>query len=108
MLALSKILFFNTGINQLFKKQNEMSSFYSHFWKKKKKEERQVENIPADDLNTYISKFINRELKQTRRRRQQERHNFAYLTMKNSTFAHFARAFFIFGHLADVLDLSTT
>ena len=56
MLTLSKILFFNTGINQLFKKQNEMSSFYSHFWKKN--EERQVENIPADDLNTYISKFI--------------------------------------------------
>ena len=28
--------------------------------------------------------------------------------MKNSTFARFARAFFIFGHLADVLDLSTT
>ena len=35
MLALSKILFFNTRINQLFKKQNEMSSFYSHLWKKK-------------------------------------------------------------------------
>ena len=28
--------------------------------------------------------------------------------MKNSTFARFARAFFIFGHLADVLDPSTT
>ena len=37
MLALSKILFFNTRINQLFKKQKEMSSFYSHFWKKKTK-----------------------------------------------------------------------
>ena len=49
-----------------------------------------------------------RELKQSRRRRQQERHKFAYLTMKNSTFARFGRAFFIFGHLADVLDLSTT
>ena len=49
-----------------------------------------------------------RELKQPRRRRQQERHKFAYLTMKNSTFARFARAVFIFGHLADVLDLSTT
>ena len=49
-----------------------------------------------------------RELNQPRRRRQQERHKFAYLTMKNSTFARFARAFFIFGHLADVLDLSTT
>ena len=56
MLALSKILFFNTRINQLFKKQNEMSNFYSHLWKKT--EERQVENIPADDLNTYISEFI--------------------------------------------------
>ena len=52
--------------------------------------------------------LLNRELKQPRRRRQQERHNFAYLTMKNSTFARFARAVFIFGHLADVLDLSTT
>ena len=62
MLALSKILFFNTRINQLFKKQNEMSSFYSRFWKEKN-EERQVENIPADDLNTYITKFIIRELK---------------------------------------------
>ena len=50
----------------------------------------------------------NRELKQPRRRRQQERHKFAHLTMKNNTFARFARAFFIFGHLADVLDLSTT
>ena len=55
-----------------------------------------------------IVEFVSRELKQPRRRRQQERHNFAYLTMKNSTFARFARAFFIFGHLADVLDLSTT
>ena len=51
---------------------------------------------------------INRELKQPGRRRQQERHKFAYLTMKNSTFARSERAFFIFGHLADVLDLSTT
>ena len=54
------------------------------------------------------SNLVIRELKQPRRRRQQERHKFAYLTMKNSTFARFARAFFIFGHLADVLDLSTT
>ena len=49
-----------------------------------------------------------RELKQPRPRRQQERLKFAYLTMKNNSFARFARAFFIFGHLADVLDLSTT
>ena len=50
----------------------------------------------------------NRELKQPQRRRQQKPHKFAYLTMKNSTFARFARAFFIFWHFVDVLVLSTT
>lgn len=45
---------------------------------------------------------------QQRRRRQQELLKFAHLTMKNNTFAHFARAFLIFGHFADVLVLSTT
>ena len=59
MLALSKILFFNTRINRLFKKQKEMSSFYSHFWKKKKKMKKEKwKTFPADDLKTYISKFI--------------------------------------------------
>ena len=41
-------------------------------------------------------------------RRPQERHKIAYLTMKNSTFARFARAFSIFVHFAAVLALSTT
>ena len=36
-----------------------------------------------------------REFKQPRRRRQQERDKFAYLTMKNNSFARFARAVFI-------------
>jgi len=49
-----------------------------------------------------------RELKQPRRRRRQKPHKFAYLTMKNSIFARFARAFFIFWHFEDVLVLSTT
>ena len=49
-----------------------------------------------------------RELKQPRRRRQEKPHKFAYLTMKNSIFARFARAFFIFWHFEDVLVLSTT
>ena len=49
-----------------------------------------------------------RELKQPRRRRQQKPHKFAYLTVKNIIFARFARAYFIFWHFADVLDLSTT
>ena len=34
--------------------------------------------------------------------------NLHFLTMKNSIFARFARAFFIFWHFADVLVLSTT
>ena len=50
----------------------------------------------------------NRELKQPRRRRQQNPHKFAYLTMKNSIFARFARAFSIFLQFEDVLVLSTT
>ena len=49
-----------------------------------------------------------RELKQPRRRRRQKHHKFAYLTMKNSIFARFARAFFMFWHFEDVLVLSTT
>ena len=42
------------------------------------------------------------------RRQQEGDHKFAYLTMKNNTFARFARALVIFGHLADVLVLSMT
>ena len=49
-----------------------------------------------------------RELKQPRRQRQQKPHKFAYLTMENSIFARFARAYFIFWHFEDVLVLSTT
>ena len=50
--------------------------------------------------------LVNRKLKQPQR--QQKPHKFAYLTMKNSIFARFARAFFIFWHFKDVLVLSTT
>ena len=57
---------------------------------------------------TSVSSLIKRELKQPRRRRQQKPHKFAYLTMKNSIFARFARAFFMFWHFVDVLVLSTT
>ena len=55
-----------------------------------------------------LSSIIIRELKQPWRRRQQKLYKFAYLTMKNSIFAHFARAFFIFWHFEDILILSTT
>ena len=47
-------------------------------------------------------------LKQPRRRRQQERYKFAYLTIANNIFARLARAVFIFGQFADVLVLSVT
>ena len=60
----------------------------------------------AFNLSTFLSYLwwvgkspstgLNRELKQPRRRRQQKPHKFAYLTMENSIFARFARAFFIF------------
>ena len=48
-----------------------------------------------------------RELTQPQRRRHKERHKFAYLTMKNISFARFAHALFIFWHFAYVLVLST-
>ena len=50
----------------------------------------------------------NRELKQPRRQWQQKLYKFAYLTMKNSIFARFARAFSFFWHFEDVVVLSTT
>jgi len=63
-----------------------------------------TKEMTSDSLNK-----ITRELKQPRRRRQQNPHKFAYnLTMKNSIFARFARAYFIFWHFEDVLVLSTT
>ena len=54
------------------------------------------------------SSALHRELKQPRRQPKRKPHKFAYLTMKNSIFARFARAFFIFWHFVDVLVLSTT
>ena len=57
---------------------------------------------------TYLRVAGKNKEQQLRRRLQPERHTFAYLTMKNNTFAHFARAIFIFGNFADVLVLPTT
>ena len=47
-------------------------------------------------------------LTQPRRRRQQERHKFTYLSTKNNSFSRSAREFFLFLHFADILVLSTT
>ena len=65
-------------------------------------------SLSSSTLHVVVVSIIIRELKQSRRRRQQKAHKFAYLTMKNSIFARFARAFFIFWHFEDVLVLSTT
>ena len=49
-----------------------------------------------------------RELYHRRRRRQRERHKFAYLVGKNNRFARHARAFFIFVHFFAVVSKTTT
>ena len=67
----------------------------------------ETHNCKAGHFMSWKERDI-RELKQPRRRRQQKPHKFAYLTKKNSIFARFARAFFIFWHFVDVLVLSTT
>ena len=63
-------------------------------------------------LKFFISNFASLSwriaLKKPRHRRQQERLIFAYLTMKNKSFACFVLAFSIFVHLVGVLVLFTT
>ena len=59
-------------------------------------------------FETKTQEEVKPELRQPRQRRQQKPHKFAYLTVKNSIFARFARAFLIFWHFEDVLVLSTT
>ena len=58
-------------------------------------------------LLSLLLKLPIRELTQPRRGRQQGRHKFAYLIVKNNSCARFARAVF-FWHFADVLVLSAT
>ena len=52
----------------------------------------------------YLQACI-REFKKPRGRRWEERHKFAYLTMKNSSFARSARAFFILVNFTAVFVL---
>ena len=59
------------------------------YWKKIESAHCLLHSPPPLELN-------NRELTQPRRRRQQESHKFAYLIVKNNSFARFARAVFIF------------
>ena len=58
----------------------------------------------------FVRHFCIRSMTQLEqpRRQQEGDHKFAHLTMKNNTFARFARAFVIFGHFADLLVLSKT
>ena len=83
---------------------------YSFIFLKKFHSPNWVSNIrsPLTQRTCQLSwREVIRELKQPRRR-QQKPHKFAYLRMKNSIFARFARAFFIFWHFEDVLVLSMT
>ena len=50
----------------------------------------------ARPKGTVVSIFAKNTMSSSQLRRQQKPHRFAYLTMKNSIFARFARAFFIF------------
>ena len=51
----------------------------------------------ARPKGTVVSIFAKKKkMSSSQLRRQQKPHRFAYLTMKNSIFARFARAFFIF------------
>ena len=53
----------------------------------------------SDEVLTFVDIWeLHRERKRTRRGGQHECHKFAYLTMKNSSFALFSWAFFIFVH----------
>jgi len=53
----------------------------------------------SDELLTVVDSWkLNRERKRTRRGGQHECHKFAYLTMRNSSFARFSRAFLISVH----------
>ena len=68
-----------------------------------------MQNLGGQTKSIVVfSEVAYRELKQPGRRRQQKPDKFAYLTMKNNSFARFARAFFIFLHFVDVPVLSTT
>lgn len=58
-------------------------------------------NLQVREVFVAVAVII-RELKQP-----QESHKFTYLIMKNSNFARFARANFIFVHFTSVLVLST-
>ena len=50
----------------------------------------------SENVTATLQPIFKRKLKQPRRQQQQKPHKFAYLTMKNSIFARFARAYFIF------------
>ena len=64
-----------------------------------------VAEIIQTTLYSRDNALLEGSLKQPRRRRQQKPHRFAYLTMKNSIFARFARAFFIFWHSRSFYDV---
>ena len=62
--------------------------------------------IPESRMHRSVSWGWGRRY-HARQRRHKERHKFAYLTMKNNSFACFAQAIFISVHFADAIVLST-
>ena len=67
-----------------------------------------VGELNDDGYEFGLIRKNNRELKQRQPRRQRERHEFAYLVVKNNSFARPARAFFIFVHFVAVVSKTTT
>ena len=93
-----------TSVNP--RKSFKVPSFFRWLWRRHFQEIESLSKHDGDGSENVIWKCnfaflqsIFRELKQPRRRRQQKPHKFAYLTMENSIFARFARAYFIFWHL---------
>ena len=71
---------------------------YTYFKKRCRRERRMavVERKLHDRRELWFPYLQKNTMSSSQLRRQQKPHRFAYLTMKNSIFARFARAFFIF------------
>ena len=58
-------------------------------------------------MKVTIGSLTWRDKEGDKKKKPKKPHKFAYLTMKNRSFARFGRAFFIFAHFAAVLVIST-
>ena len=81
-------LTFTQDISRRGKASEMLLSYFTLYNRAQNSKRRKTTKTGTLRRNVY-----NRELKQPQRQRQQDRLKFAYLTMKNSSFAPFARAF---------------